>query len=75
MIIVNVVDSRGNPVRGARVHISWRGGWMGSVSDERTDSNGRAYFRWESGSGTILVDGQEVFDGYIQGEITVLYRY
>ena len=65
MITIEVTNANG---RTCEVHISW-----GSFthSSGRTDSNGRVTFDVSPGSGTILVDGKEVYKGYISGTIRV----
>lgn len=65
MITVEVTNANG---RTCEVHISW-----GSFTHSRglTDSNGRVSFDVSSGTGTILVDGNERYKGNISGTIRV----
>lgn len=69
MITIRVVDQRGNAVAGADVQISWRGY---TNSTGRTDSSGNLAWDVSSGSGTIYVDGKEVYEGGISGSLTVV---
>lgn len=71
MIIVQVVNHNGHPVSGAEVQISWRGY---THSRGRTDSSGRISWNVSSGSGTIYVEGKEVYKGEIRDSITVRSR-
>lgn len=71
MITVRVVDYNGRAVSGAEVQISWRGY---THSRGRTDSSGRISWDVSSGSGTIYVEGKEVYEGEISGSITVEAR-
>jgi hypothetical protein len=68
MITIEVVDSRGRPVSGADVQISWRS-WTHSTG--RTDSRGRVSWNVSSGSGTVYVDGRKVYDGEVRGSLRV----
>lgn len=65
MITIEVTNANG---RACEVHISW-----GSFTHSRglTDSNGRIQFNVSSGSGTILVNGQKVYEGHISGTVQV----
>jgi hypothetical protein len=71
MISIKVVDSSGNSISGADVQISWRGY---THSTGRTDSSGRISWDVSSGSGTIYVEGKEVYEGEISGSMTVQSR-
>lgn len=71
MITVQVVDYHGRTVSGAEVHISWRGY---THSRGRTDHSGRISWDVSSGSGTIYVEGTRVYEGEINGSITVRTR-
>ena len=69
MVTIRVVNSRGQAVSGADVHISWGSGW--THSNGRTDSRGEVSFDVSSGSGKILVNGSQVYNDYISGTVTV----
>lgn len=71
MITVRVVDYNGRAVSGAEVQISWRGY---THSRGRTDSSGRISPDVSPGSGTIYVEGKEIYEGEISGSITVESR-
>lgn len=64
MITVEVTNANG---RSCVVHISWGG----THSRGNTDRNGRVTFEVSPGTGTILVDGREVFKGHISGTVRV----
>lgn len=68
MIVVRVVGQDGRGVSGADVQISWRGY---THSTGRTNSAGEVSWDVSSGSGTIYVDGQKVYEGQISGTVTV----
>ena len=68
MITVRVIDRNGNSVSGADVQISWRGY---THSTGHTDSSGSISWDVSSGSGTIYVNGKEVYEGEISGSTTV----
>jgi len=68
MITVEVVGNDGRPLNNADVQISWRG-WTHSKG--RTNSSGRVSWDVSSGSGTIYVNGRQVYDGSINGTIRV----
>jgi len=68
MITIRVIDKDGNSISGADVQISWRGY---THSTGRTDSSGNVYWDVSSGSGTIYVNGKEVYNGDITGSKTV----
>ncbi len=63
----------GKPCKGVRVAASFdRGLFSGGVTrDEYTNSDGEAHFDYDPGSGTIYVNGREVFRGRIEGRIVV----
>ncbi len=65
-MITVIVENAGG--RSCEVHISWG---MFTHSSGRTDSNGHISFDVSPGSGTILVDGKEVYKGQISGTIKV----
>ncbi|MCW5879954.1 MAG: hypothetical protein KIS91_03320 [Anaerolineae bacterium] len=72
MITVIVLDHHGQPVRHARVHISWgSGGFFDTFSNATTGGDGAAYINTGPGTGTISVDGREVRRGYLEGQIIV----
>jgi len=71
MISVQVVGSDRRGVSGADVRISWRGY---THSTGRTNSSGSVSWDVSSGSGTIYVDGTEVYEGQISGSMTVQKR-
>jgi len=64
MVTVEVTNANG---RTCEVHISW--GWTHSRGN--TDSNGKVSFDVSPGTGTILVDGKEVYKGQISGTVPV----
>lgn len=68
MITVKVVGTDGRGVSGADVQISWRGY---THSTGRTNSSGVVSWDVSSGSGTIYVDGRKVYEGQINGSVTV----
>ena len=71
MITVQVVGNDGRGVAGADVQISWRGY---THSTGRTNSSGQVSWDVSTGSGTIYVDGRQVYEGQINGTITVHKR-
>lgn len=64
MVTVEVTNANG---RTCEVHISW------GMTHSRglTDSRGRVSFNVSPGTGTILVDGREVYKGQISGTVLV----
>lgn len=68
-ITVRILDSDGDPVRGTRVTLWWKGFMLPeSSSNEYTDSDGEAVFRystdnWPGDQVSVYVDGTE-FEGY-----------
>lgn len=74
---VHVVDDDEEPVKGARVAVSY-GFWHGISSSRRTDEDGNAEFhilrRARTGEGvtaTIYVDGDEVAEEYVEDGASV----
>jgi|CXWK01.1.fsa_nt_gi hypothetical protein len=67
MVTVEVTNANG---RTCEVHISW------GMTHSRglTDSRGRISFDVSPGSGKILVDGKEVFQGQINNTVYVQKR-
>lgn len=68
MVTVHVVNSNGKPVAKADVQISWR---ESTHSTGRTDNSGSVSWNVSNGSGTIYLDGWEVYDGEIDDSVTV----
>lgn len=64
MVTVEVTNANG---RTCEVAISW------GMTHSRglTDSRGRITFNASPATGTILVDGKEVYKGYISGTVVV----
>ncbi len=68
MFSVKVVDSStGRAVKGARVSVGFDGFFRGFSNEEYTDSDGEVNFDNENGEGTIYVNGQSKYRGYISG--------
>ncbi len=71
MITVKVIrQSSGTPLKGVRVTLSFSGLLRGNAT-EMTDGNGNANFSNETGSGTIYVNGKEVYKGKLSGLIPI----
>ena len=68
MISIEVIGRDGRGLANADVQISWSN-WTHSTG--RTDRNG--YVSWDvsSGSGTIYVNRDKVYDGYIDGSLRI----
>jgi len=71
MITVQVIGGNGRGVSGADVQITWRGF---THSKGRTNSSGQVSWDVSSGSGTIYVNGNQVYDGPVNGNVTVPER-
>ena len=71
MVTVQVIGNDRRGVSGADVHITWRGY---THSTGRTNSSGSVSWDVSSGSGTIYVDGTQVYEGQISGTMTVYKR-
>lgn len=69
MVTIRVVNRSGTGVKHARVTIQWRGAF-GTHSSGHTDSNGYVSFNVGTGSGTIYVNGREVYKGHVSGSYT-----
>jgi len=59
-----------NGKAGDELHISWGSGLM-THSDARVDGSGNAYVNCSSGSGRVLINGRQVYSGYISDGLKV----
>lgn len=59
-----------NGKSGDELHISWGSGLM-THSSARLDAHGTANVQCSSGNGKILVNGKEVYKGYISDGLTI----
>ena len=68
MFTVKVIESNtGHPVKGARVSVGFDGPLRGFTKEEYTDYNGEVHFDNDNGTGTIYVNGENVYEGRIEG--------
>jgi hypothetical protein len=68
MFTVKVIESStGRPVEGARVCVGFEGPFRAFTEDEYTDEEGEAHFDNDNGRGTIFVDGDNCYEGRIEG--------
>jgi len=71
MITIQVYGDNGKPLANADVHVSWGGL---TSSSGRTDSSGRVSLNSSPGTGTVRVNGREVYKGRIEGSLQVSAR-
>lgn len=74
MITIRVIShSTGKAVKGVRVGVGF-GGFFGTYMPSiYTDSNGDAHFDVKPQEGTVYVDGDTNYKGYLSGRV-VVYR-
>lgn len=68
MVSVKVIYRHtGKPVSGAKVSIGFNGIMRGFSKTQYTDSSGETHFDNDPGTGTIYINGKNVFEGRIEG--------
>lgn len=59
------------PEVGRKVQVFFEGCFRGNTSTIRTNYRGEVDFEYDSGRGTVYVDGRNVYEGDISGRVTV----
>ena len=73
MFTIQAIESMtGKPAYYKKVAIGFKGWDRGFTKDQWTDKNGEAHFDYQNGDGTIYVNGEKKYEGYIAGR-KVLY--
>jgi uncharacterized GH25 family protein len=73
MISVQVFyRSSGKPVASQGVSVAFDGWFRGHTDKQFTNSNGECHFNCDNGTGTIYVNGSNVYKGTISGR-TIVY--
>ncbi|MGB4205139.1 MAG: hypothetical protein WBJ84_05900 [Bacteroidales bacterium] len=68
MFTVQVIDrSTGKPAYYKKVAVAFHGFFRGHTTDQYTDRDGEVHFNYDNGEGTIYVQGQKVYEGWIGG--------
>jgi hypothetical protein len=68
MFTIQVIDSRdGKPAYYKKVAVGFKGLFKGFTKDQYTDRNGETHFDYDNGEGTVYINGQKVYEGYIEG--------
>ena len=71
MFTIKVVSSSsGNPIKGKRVRVGFKG-LRGMTVNGHTDSNGEVHFNNDPGEGEVYVDGRSKFKGKIKGRVVI----
>ena len=72
MFTIRVYDSKNDrPAVGNKVQVFFDGLLRGNTKTERTNYRGEVDFEYDSGRGSVHVDGRNVYEGEISGRLTV----
>ena len=68
MFTIQVFESStGKPAYYKKVAVGFKGWDRGFTNNQWTDKNGEVHFDYNNGDGTVYVDGQKRYEGYISG--------